>query len=134
MIPWGTRFRQRLNIEMFDKGKLRIGRNVFFNNDVSINVMEEVRIGEATLIGENVKIYDHDHKFDMNEGDYHEQGFSSSPVVIGRNVWIGANCLILKGVNIGDNAVISGGSVVVKDVPKGTVYYNKIVHSGRTIA
>lgn len=45
---------------------------------------------------------------------------------IGENVWIGANCLILKGVNIGDNAVIAGGSVVVSDVPDNVVYFNKI--------
>ena len=38
-------------------------------------------------------------------------------VVIGCHVWIGANCMILKGVTIGDNSVIAAGSVVVKDIP-----------------
>ena len=42
-------------------------------------------------------------------------------VIIGKNVWIGMNSLILKNVTIGDNSIIGAGSVVVKDVPKNTI-------------
>ncbi|MCT0952307.1 acyltransferase [Weissella cibaria] len=126
VIPYTTKFRKRFNLEISQTGKLYIGENVFLNNDVSINALQDVKIGSNTMIGENVKIYDHDHKFDVHRGVYAKQGFTCEPVSIGENVWIGANCLILKGVNIGDNAVIAGGSVVVSDVPDNVVYFNKI--------
>jgi acetyltransferase-like isoleucine patch superfamily enzyme len=56
-----------------------------------------------------------------------------APIQIGNNVWIGANCVILKGVNIGDSAVIAAGSVVTKDVPADTVYYEKRIPILKTI-
>ena len=40
-------------------------------------------------------------------------------VHIGKNVWIGAGCVILPGVTIGDNTVIGAGSIVTKDIPAG---------------
>ncbi len=125
-MPISTRFRKRLNIELSKDGKLSVGNNVFFNNDVSINVMHRITIGDNVMIGENVKIYDHDHIFNPENGSYSSQGFTLAPVIVGDNVWIGANCLILKGVTIGNNAVIAGGSVVAKDVPDNSVYYNAI--------
>jgi len=44
-----------------------------------------------------------------------------APIVIGRNVWIGSNAIVLPGVTVGDNAVIAAASVVTKDVPADTV-------------
>lgn len=44
-----------------------------------------------------------------------------APIVIGRNVWIGANVTILKGVTVGDDAVVAAASVVTKDVPAGSI-------------
>lgn len=46
-------------------------------------------------------------------------------ISIGENVWIGANCVILKGVKIGHNAVVAAGSVVTKDVPDITSFTKK---------
>ena len=45
--------------------------------------------------------------------------------MIGDHVWVGADCVILKGVTIGKHAVIGVGSIVRKDVPEGSVYYDK---------
>lgn len=44
-----------------------------------------------------------------------------APIVLGRNVWVGANVTILQGVTIGDNSVVAAGAVVTKDVPPNTV-------------
>ncbi|EHB7632159.1 acyltransferase [Escherichia coli] len=77
------------------------------------------------MFGENVCIYDHDHRFDNRELLIREQGYTSSSVVIGNNVWIGSNSVILKGVSIGNNSVIAAGSVVFSDIPENTIMYAK---------
>ncbi|UKI50226.1 MAG: hypothetical protein L6U99_01840 [Clostridium sp.] len=51
--------------------------------------------------------------------------YTKGEILIGNNVWIGANCVILKNVKIGDNAVISAGSIVSKDVPANTILIQK---------
>lgn len=102
-------------------GKLTLGEYVFINDNCNINCVEEVYIGEYTKIAPNVCINDHDHNY-KHEGDQH---LIKTPVRIGKNVWIGANTVILRGTTIGDNAVIAAGSVVKGHVEANTVYYNK---------
>jgi maltose O-acetyltransferase len=46
-----------------------------------------------------------------------EQGLRMAPIHIGTDVWVGANCIVMPGVTVGDGAVVAGGSVVTKDVP-----------------
>lgn len=111
---------------MIDKhGQVIIGNNVFFNNNCSLNANEKISIGEGTLFGENVKVYDHNHCYHDTERPIKTQGFTSSPVTIGKHCWIGSNVVILKGVSIGDNCVVGAGCVIYKDVPPNTVVYNK---------
>ncbi|NMO79575.1 acyltransferase [Niallia alba] len=107
-----------------ENGKISIGDNVFFNNNVSICSMDQISIGNNTALGENVKIYDQDHIFNKL-GDMYKQGYKTAPVTIGDNVWVGSNVTILKGVTIGDNSVIAAGSIVTKDVANDVVYMNK---------
>ena len=92
--------------------------------DCKIAVHERVIIGEGTLLSPNVLIYDHDHVFDSETG-VHRKDFRTKPIVIGKNCWIGANTVILKGTTIGDNCVIGASSVVKASIPKGTVYVQK---------
>ena len=49
------------------------------------------------------------------------QQLHPAPIRIGKNVWIGANAVVTKGVTIGDNAVIAAGAVVTKDVPANCI-------------
>ncbi|MBZ4299525.1 hypothetical protein LAJ56_16345 [Streptococcus pneumoniae] len=51
--------------------------------------------------------------------------FKTAPVMIGENVWIGANSIVLKGVSIGENSVVAAGSVVTKDIPADTIFIQK---------
>jgi|GEM_PF-5020186 len=118
------RFRKRLNINIGDQGELYIGNNVFFNNDVSINVLDNIFIGNDVLVGENVKIYDHNHVFGGNSKVVEKHKFKTEPVKIGNNVWIGSNVVILKGTNIGDRSIIAAGSVVSENVPSDVIYRN----------
>lgn len=102
-----------------EKGILKIGSHCFFNTNASITAIKEVTIGDYCKFGNNLVIVDHDH-------DFKESGkeFPAAAITIGNHVWVGAGCIILKGVTIGDNAVIAAGSLVRKDVPAGSVYYD----------
>lgn len=100
--------------------EIRIGDNVRANNNLVVICEARVTIGPDALIGTNVEITDSDfHGVDpaRRRGNRHEV----APVTIGRNVWIGSNARILKGVTIGDNSVIGNGSVVTRDVPADVV-------------
>ena len=66
------------------------------------------------MIGGRTYIVSSNHKFNGNECPYMLQGEDCKKVIIGDNVWIGANCIILPGVSIGENCVIGAGSVVSK--------------------
>ena len=119
------RFRDGFHVLIVDGGKVRLGNNVFFNNDCSINCMAEVTVGDNCMFGESVKIYDHNHIYaDVNK-PIHEQGFKVGPVKIGNNCWLGSNVTILQGVTIGDNCVIGANALIFKDVPSGSIVMHR---------
>ncbi|WP_368791490.1 DapH/DapD/GlmU-related protein (plasmid) [Companilactobacillus farciminis] len=97
-------------------GKIIIGSNNFFNYNVSITALSQIKIGNHCKLANNVVIIDHDH--DYKNGN---NGYKLDNVILGNNVWVGANSTILKGVTIGDGAVVAAGSVVTKNVPKRAV-------------
>ena len=107
-------------------GIIEIGDNVFFNHDVSLNCHLKIRIGDNVLLGEGVKLYDHNHCF-KKPTLISSQGFKNAPIVIEDNVWIGSNVIILKGVTIGKNSVISAGSIVRSSIPADSIYINNQV-------
>lgn len=100
------------------RGTLEIGDKCFFNTNCAITAMEKIKIGNNCNIANNVVIVDHDHDFRRDNKLY-----ITAPIEIGNNVWIGANVVILKGVQIGDNCVIAAGSVVRKSIVENSIYY-----------
>ncbi|WP_353322104.1 acyltransferase [Apilactobacillus apinorum] len=80
-----------------------------------------IEIGSNTIFGENVKIYDHNHRFNLKNKNISDQGFSNGTVKIGNNCWIGSNTTILKGSEIGDNVVIGAGMVIDSKIPSNTI-------------
>jgi len=119
------RITARDSLRVYIEGKISIDGNVFFNSNVSINCLDNISIGSDCLFGEQVKIYDHDHRYGMSVS-VSTSGFTLAPVKIGNNVWVGSNVVILKGVTIGDNSVIAAGSVVNRDVPSNTLFYSGV--------
>ncbi|AIQ36616.1 MULTISPECIES: sugar O-acetyltransferase [Paenibacillus] len=101
-----------------DFGKnITIGKNVFFNTGCSFQDRGGIRIGDGTMIGMNVTIATLNHGLPLETRNV----TYPSPVIIGKNVWIGSNATILPGVTIGDNSVIAAGAVVTKDVQENSV-------------
>lgn len=95
-------------------GNIVIGDNCGFSG-VSIVSSVGVTIGNNVMCGTNVMIGDrNDHE------DQYPQ-FKPAPIVIGNNVWIGMNSIIMKGVNIGDNVIIGANSLVTKDIPSNVI-------------
>lgn len=118
----GKNFRSRNNVSfrIYNKAKVSVGDNCFFNDGCSINSQQNIKIGNNVIFGQNVMLFDHDHdyKHDMNE-------FIRDDIKIGNNVWIGANCIILKGVTIGDNVVVGAGTIINKDILNGLLVYQE---------
>ncbi len=97
------------------EAKLIIGDNVAIGDRTEIHAGREITIGDNSLISWDCCIMDRDYHKLMSD----HENFKS--VHIGKNVWIGARVLILKGIAIGDGAVIAAGSVVTRDVPEKTL-------------
>lgn len=119
-------FRNYIHILVDKKATLEIQNQVFMNNFCSVNCLEHIFIGENTLFGENVKLYDHNHVY-TNEAPFlvQHQDFTTAPIHIGKNCWLGSNVVVLKGVTIGDNSIIGAGCVVYKDIPANSLVVNR---------
>lgn len=121
-------------------GKIQIGKNCFIGGSTFIS-HSRITIGNHVTIAWGSTIYDHDsHSLNyLNrrkdiEDEYQDitqsrnfienkdwTNVKTSPIVIHDDVWIGMNCIILKGVTIGQGAIIGAGSVVTHDVPAWSV-------------
>ena len=103
-------------------GKLILHDGVFINNSCSFNCMERIEIGSGTMMGEGVRFYDHDHIYTAETIEKWQ--WTTAPIKVGKDCWIGSNVTILKGVTIGDNTIIGAGCLVRKDIPANSVVYN----------
>lgn len=122
----GEKFRMRSNCHLRVRGaaKVTIGKNVTWNYGCMVVGHEQIEIGDNVQFGPNVLVYDHDHDFRV-EGGLNNSDFVTKPVKIGNNVWIGANVVILRGTQIGDDCVVASGSVLNGKYEKGQVIVQK---------
>lgn len=98
-------------------GHLEIGNNVFINFGSSLVSSAHVRIGNDCLIGAHVTVMDCDfHRVEDKAWDT-----TGKPIVIEDRVWLGNRSMVLKGVTIGEDAVVAAGAVVTRDVPAHTL-------------
>lgn len=86
-----------------------------------IDIHSRLEIGANTLISPFCYITDYDHVLRDKNMSIIKQGYKTSPIKIGKSVWLGAKVIVLKGITIGDNTVIGAGSVVTKDIPSDCV-------------
>lgn len=114
-IPESTRIRQPFYMD-FGKN-IEFGENVFINSSVHMQDQGGIKIGNNALIGHQVVFATLDHGFKPSERGNLRPG----RIVLEDDVWIGSNATILKGVTIGEGAIVAAGSVVTKDVPAHTI-------------
>lgn len=103
-----------------DNGKnIHVGEDFIANYNVTILDIAPVRIGDFCMIGPNTIITTVGHP--LSPKKRREKIANSKQITIGNDVWIGGNCTILPGVNIGNNVVVAAGAVVTKDVPDNCI-------------
>ncbi len=101
---------------------LTLGDGVKLNYNCIIACHEGISIGAGTVFGPSVYVYDHDHDY---RHPLQEDRYLSSPVTIGKECWVGADTVILRGSRIGDNCVIGAGCIIKGDIPAGSVVTQK---------
>ena len=80
-------------------------------------IIGPVTIGNHVNLAQGITITALNHNFEDKEQRIDSQGVSTNPVILGDDIWIGANAVVLPGVSIGNHAVVAAGAVVTKDVP-----------------
>jgi acetyltransferase-like isoleucine patch superfamily enzyme len=98
--------------------EMRIGRNVFINQNCTFYDLGGIDIADEVMIGPNVSIITSGHPLEPSQ---RRSVTTGKPIVIERNVWIATGATIIDGVTIGENSVVAAGSVVTKDVPANTL-------------
>lgn len=113
-----------------DFGKnITFGKNIFINSGCKFQDQGGIVIGDNCLIGHNAVLATLNHNLDPKK----RADMAPAPIVLGDNVWLGANVTVLPGVSIGDNAVVGAASVVTKDVPANTVVVGSPARVVRTL-
>ena len=115
-------------------GYIRIGDGSKIGQDCIIysNPRGGVSIGSDTIIAAQTYIIDSNHDIECDKRIV-DQGLNSSPITIGNDVWIGANCTVIKGSKIGDHCVIGAKSLVNSEIPNDVIAFGipAKVHSKR---
>jgi len=98
--------------------EIRIGRNVFINQNCTFYDLGGLDIADDVMIGPNVSLITSSHAIEPSQ---RRDFVVARPIVIGRNVWIAAGATIIGGVTVGENSVVAAGAVVTTDVPPKTL-------------
>jgi len=103
------------------EGEVAIGEKTVLGQECTISAYKRIRIGAQCTIADRAMFIDFDHGTVEVERPIRLQGIYKRETIVGNNVWIGYGACILRGVRVGDNAVIGTGAVVTKDVPANAV-------------
>jgi acetyltransferase-like isoleucine patch superfamily enzyme len=98
-----------------------IGAKTVLGQECTISCYQHVSIGRECIIADRAMMIDFDHGMVEVERPIREQGIYKRDLRMGHNVWMGYGACVLRGVTVGDNAVIGTNSVVTKDVPDNAV-------------
>lgn len=112
-------------VDYLRKKGCTIGKNVHFHDTrnvfMDLGKLDFIKIGDNCNITRGVVILGHDYSYKVFRNVYHDMPQKSASTVIGNNVFIGMNAIILMGAEIGDNVVIGAGSVVSGKIPNNSV-------------
>jgi acetyltransferase-like isoleucine patch superfamily enzyme len=121
-IGEGTLLEPGCWLTLSPEAEIRVGKGCFLNRGTMLAAAERIEIGDHVMFANGCFVGDADHRHDDPDKPITWQGFvPRGPVLIGCNVWFGANCVVTGGVEIGDRAVIGANSVVTRSIPAGTI-------------
>jgi acetyltransferase-like isoleucine patch superfamily enzyme len=103
------------------EGEVLIGAKTVLGQECTISAYQHVSIGRECILADRVMLIDFDHGVVEVERPIRLQGIYKRDVHVGHNVWIGYGACILRGVGIGDNAIVGTSAVVTRDVPDNAV-------------
>jgi acetyltransferase-like isoleucine patch superfamily enzyme len=103
------------------EGEVQIGAKTVMGQECTISAYQHVSIGRECIVADRVMLIDFDHGVVEVERPIRLQGIYKRDVKVGSNVWMGYGACILRGVSVGDNAIIGTNAVVTKDVPTNAV-------------
>jgi acetyltransferase-like isoleucine patch superfamily enzyme len=103
------------------EGEILIGAKSVLGQECTISAFQHVSIGRECIVADRVMLIDFDHGMVEVERPIREQGIYKRDVHVGHNVWIGYGACILRGVTVGDNAVLGTSAVITQDVRPNAV-------------
>jgi acetyltransferase-like isoleucine patch superfamily enzyme len=103
------------------EGEIAIGAKTVLGQECTISAYQHVAIGRECIVADRVMLIDFDHGVVEVERPIRLQGIYKRDVNVGHNVWIGYGACILRGVTVGDNAIVGTSAVVTKDVEPNAV-------------
>lgn len=113
-VHFTTQLSSQKNIHI--KGGDKTLKSFSFSGNCYFSGYNGIEIGYNVLFGPGIKVISSNHNFKKDREPVKE-----NPIVIGDNVWIGTNAIILSGVIIGDNSIVAAGAIVTKNVPKNVI-------------
>jgi acetyltransferase-like isoleucine patch superfamily enzyme len=103
------------------EGKVSLGAKTVMGQECTLSAFQHLSIGRECVIADRVMLIDFDHGVVDVERPIRLQGIYKRDVRVGNNVWIGYGACVLRGITVGDNAIIGANSVVTHDVPANAV-------------
>ena len=108
-------------VKILTPNQISIGNNTFLGRNVMISTSRSggspISIGNDVMLAQNVQVIGGNHEFKSLDLPMRLQGEGKQGAIsIGNDVWLGAGCIVLTGVTIGDGSIVAAGSVVTKDV------------------
>jgi acetyltransferase-like isoleucine patch superfamily enzyme len=103
------------------EGVVEIGAKTVMGQECTISAYQRVRIGEQCVVADRAMFIDFDHGVVEVERPIRVQGIYKRDVEVGSNVWVGYGACVLRGVRVGDNAILGTNTVVTRSIPANAV-------------
>lgn len=128
-VSWRKNINSQGDYRIHSRASIRNAQNIYLGNNVRITMdcciwaekNSKILFGDNVLVGPGVKIFSGNHGTELKGIAMTYQERVEKDIVIGNDVWIGANSVILSGVTIEDGAIIAAGCSVTKDVPRNAI-------------
>lgn len=128
-VIWRKQIHHKGSYRIHARASLRNARNIYLGENVRITMdcciwaeqHSKIIFGDNVLVGPGVKIFCGNHGTKLCDIPMVYQERHEKDIIIGDNVWIGANSILVSGVKINDGAIVAAGSVVTKEVPANAI-------------